>query len=109
MSTDKPKARKTDPATSHQAANSIESDTIRRSQADVVKAMRRVGPCQDPILIDEIITSDRYHPQSESGIRTRRKELVTKGIIVDTGDRVLTDSGRKAIVWGLKTRQGSSA
>ena len=97
-------ARTTDPNTSHLAADSITDDVIRLRQRDVMKALRRVGPCHDPVLIDEIMTGDRYLPQSESGIRTRRKELVDKGLVIDTGATVATDSGRKAKVWGLASR-----
>lgn len=38
---------------------------------------------------------------SESGIRTRRSELVKRGMIVDTGKRVTLDSGRQAKVWAI--------
>jgi hypothetical protein len=38
---------------------------------------------------------------SSSGIRTRRNELVRKGLLQDTGDRRKLKSGRHAIVHGL--------
>lgn len=97
-------ARNTDPLTSYEAAQSITSDKIRRSQRDVNRALRRVGPCDDTILVDEIQTSDSYTWQSESGIRTRRKELATAGMVVDTGDRIVMPSGRRAIIWACNTR-----
>jgi hypothetical protein len=37
---------------------------------------------------------------SESGIRSRRAELVDRGLVVDTGRRIRLESGRYAIVWG---------
>ena len=36
---------------------------------------------------------------SPSGARTRRAELVVKGLVYDTGERVTLLSGRRAIVW----------
>lgn len=81
------------------------SDKIRRSQQDVMKALRRVGPCDDTTLINEMQTGERYRWQSESGIRTRRKELQVQGMVVDTGERVVLDSGRTARVWDLAVRR----
>jgi hypothetical protein len=40
--------------------------------------------------------------QSESGIRTRRKELVERGLVEDTGRRDILVSGRKSIIWKVK-------
>lgn len=42
-----------------------------------------------------------FPQQSDSGIRTRRKELVTAGIVVDTQVRKRLPSGRQSVVWGL--------
>jgi hypothetical protein len=36
---------------------------------------------------------------SESGIRSRRAELVAQGLVVDTGGRVKLPSGRWATLW----------
>lgn len=36
---------------------------------------------------------------SLSGIKTRRKELVVRGLVIDTGQRQKLASGRNAIVW----------
>lgn len=101
---EKAHARNTDPYTSHEAAASITSEKIRRSQLEVNRALRRIGPCEDSVLVEEMQGTDRYAWQSESGIRTRRKELVDKGLVVDTGERVVKPSGRKATVWACATR-----
>ncbi len=37
--------------------------------------------------------------QSPSGLRTRRKELVDAGLVVDTGRRGTLRSGRLSIIW----------
>jgi hypothetical protein len=36
---------------------------------------------------------------SESGIRSRRAELVRQGVVKDSGERQVLRSGRKAVVW----------
>lgn len=70
-----------------------------------MKALRRVGPCDDTTIINEMQGGERYRWQSESGIRTRRKELQKQGLVVDTGERVVLDSGRTARVWDLAVRR----
>jgi hypothetical protein len=40
--------------------------------------------------------------QSDSGIRTRRAELVDDGIAFDTGATITLPSGRKSILWNLR-------
>jgi hypothetical protein len=47
-----------------------------------------------------------YPRQSESGLRTRRRELVDMGLVVDTGRTETLPSGRKAIVWGVPAPEG---
>lgn len=42
-----------------------------------------------------------FPPQSDSGLRTRRKELTDAGVVVDTQVRKRLPSGRQSIVWGL--------
>lgn len=101
-------ARSTDPDTSHQAAASLGSDRIRRSQAEVLDVLHRHGPCTDTALVTFYdadfavgvrVGPDLLAPQSPSGIRTRRRELTEIGRVRDTGAKVRLDSGRWAIVW----------
>ena len=92
-------ARNSDPATSHAAADSLSSDKIRRSQLAVLGFLKAFGPMTDTALVERYARSPR---QSPSGLRTRRRELTTKGLVYDTGKRVVLDSGRKAIVWAAK-------
>jgi hypothetical protein len=97
---DKAHARRSDPHTSHDAADSVEH--IRRSQQDVLMVLRRFGPMHDDKLW-RVITSlfgKGVLPMSESGCRTRRSELVAKGLVEDTGRRTILPSGRASIVWG---------
>jgi hypothetical protein len=67
------------------------------TQAFVLQALKK--PRTDPELIEAYRNLKKAPPASESGIRTRRAELVDKGFVVDTGTRSVTPFGRKAIVW----------
>lgn len=98
-------ARRTDPETSHEAAASVENITERQA------AVLRLSEELDPYTLEELVheyrdptSGSRGHErpaQSESGIRTRHRELVDRDLVVDTGDRRTTRSGRQAIVWNV--------
>lgn len=91
------KARITDPRTSHAAAESVEN--ITKTQSFIVQALKTSRTDEELIMK---YRSYRYAPPaSESGIRSRRAELVAMGWVVDTGERKTTQSGRETIVWGL--------
>lgn len=90
------RARVSDPVTSHEAAESV--DRITETQEYVLKALRKPRP--DVQLIEAYRAFKRAPRASESGIRSRRAELVDRGLVIDTGRRVKLDSGRYAIVWG---------
>jgi hypothetical protein len=90
-----PRARNTDPQTSHDAADSVTH--LTETQAYVLRVLRR--PRTDPQLIEAYRKLKRAPLASESGIRTRRAELVEKGLVQDTGQRDLTPYGRQSIVW----------
>ena len=90
------KARVSDPVTSHDAAESV--DRVTETQENVLKALRR--PRVDVELVEAYRAFKRAPRASKSGIRSRRAELVDRGLVVDTGRRVRLESGRFAIVWG---------
>lgn len=90
-----PRARKTDPKTSHDAAESV--NEVTRTQEYVLRALRR--PRNDSQLIEAYRSYKTAPRASESGIRSRRAELVDRGLVVDSGQRVKTESGRWSIVW----------
>lgn len=92
-----PRARNTDPKTSHDAAASV--DNVTMTQTFVLRALNK--PRTDPELIEAYRHLKKAPPASESGIRTRRAELVDKGMVKDTGKRSVTAYGRKAIVWSV--------
>jgi len=90
-------ARNSDPETSHEAAESVE---VVKNQLYVLAVFSQICPCTDKTLV---ATYPRVseHTQSESGIRTRRKELVDKGIVRWTGELVRGDTNRRERVWDL--------
>lgn len=99
-----PRARGTDPATSHAAARSIKAQELRESQELVYGLFERFGPMDDVSLVDryrELALAGQIRVQSPSGIRTRRNELVEKGRLVNSGKTTILESGRRAIVWAL--------
>lgn len=89
-------ARKTDPITSHDAAHSIGDVTL--TQEYVLKALQK--PRTDVQLVEAYRKTKLAPVASESGIRSRRAELVRLGLVHDTGLKVVLPSGRRAIVWG---------
>lgn len=100
-----PKARSTDPTTSHLAAASVQH--LPESRQAVLRVFTDAAREHDvrAMTDEELVlayTHHEYQPrQSESGIRTRRRELADAGYLVDTGQRGRTTSGRSSIMWGL--------
>lgn len=97
---DEPKARTSDPGTSHAAADSLGQLTERRQAVWAILAEH--GPLTDESLVaiyDQFAEDNVVPPQSPSGIRTRRNELTKLGLAIDTGQRGTTVSGRAAILW----------
>ena len=96
----RPVARSTDPETSHQAAASVTN--LTEKQDAVLDCLRTMGPSTDQMIqvrYANLFSFGHAPRQSGSGLRTRRAELVRKGLVRDTGERVTLSSGRKAIVW----------
>jgi hypothetical protein len=97
-----PRARRTDPETSHEAAASIAPPKQRATQAAVLDLFQRHGPMHDYRMIDAYSLERAglgWPPQTRSGLQTRRHELVTAGLLEDSGERVRLETGRRAIVW----------
>ena len=90
-----PRARRTDPKTSHDAADGVRDVTA--TQDYVLRALRR--PRTDVELVEAYRNFKRAPRASESGLRTRRSELVRRGLVRDSGRRIVLESGRAAIVW----------
>jgi hypothetical protein len=101
MQTDAAFARRNDPETSHEAAASIDADTLRDSQRAVLRVLTESGPLTDEEIVGYYcswLNVTRLPRQSDSGIRTRRKELERLGKVQPDGTKK-TASGRNAIVW----------
>jgi hypothetical protein len=86
----------TDPGTSFQAASSVENVTT--TQGFILRVLRKKALC-DVDLINAYRAYKTAPVASESGIRSRRAELVEQGLVEDSGRRVKLASGRNAIVW----------
>ena len=93
-----PQARTTDPQTSHLAAVSVTG--LTESRAAVLRVLREWSEgLTDQVLVEYYRLEETHPRQSESGIRSRRHELVVLGLVRDSGQRVKLLSGRSAIVW----------
>lgn len=93
-----PYARVSDPETSHEAAQSV-SDI---SETKMVIRALLFYPMTDQQLIrayQEAVSNKIAPEASESGIRSRRAELVDAGLVIDTGNYGTTPSGRRSKIW----------
>lgn len=98
---DRPVARKADPETSHAAADSVTREYVCETQQRILAALRLSGPQTD----EEILRSlglDSRGPVSPSGARSRRAELVARGLVEWTGLTRPLKTGRQARVWRLR-------
>lgn len=89
------RARKTDPWTSHYAAQGVD---VTRGQAIVLTAFSR-GAGTDDQIIERIA---HYWPEVQitpQSVRSRRAELVRKGLIEDSGEVGLSHFGGRSKVW----------
>jgi hypothetical protein len=106
-----PRARRSDPDTSHAAARSVSADTGKRSRRDALYVLT-AGPATHETIADrvaaegEAVGPPRYTP---SRLRTAVAELVDVGLVVDTGIRERIRSGRRAIVWALAPYTATSS
>ena len=93
-------ARLTDPQTSHEAADSVSNKV--KTQSAILRILIR--PATDELLIavyESMAEAGLAPKASQSGIRSRRSELVDMNLLEPKGHD-LTLFGRRAIVWGIK-------
>ena len=102
-------SRRTDPATSREAAASV-IDPSKGTYAKILAAFKTLDRYgvgfTDEQLFDVWQNQHRrlgrdWPPISPSGLRSRRNELTRRGLIVDSGERAKTRAGRRSIVWRL--------
>jgi predicted ArsR family transcriptional regulator len=79
--------------TSREAASSIKGKAATLRD-EVLEAIRR-HPSTDEQLAERLVLSPNT-------CRPRRVELVDRGLVVDSGQRAKTASGRSAVVWIVK-------
>ena len=91
------KARKTDTETSHDAADSVKN--ITETKKHILKLLRTPKCDEQLVVMFRANGPVDLRMTSESGIRSRRAELVREGRVADTGKRIKLASGRHAIVW----------
>lgn len=85
--------RASDPLTSVLAAASLVNVTAK--QQAVLETFKNYGPMTD----QDVQRLYRGPRQSESGLRSRRKELCDRGILKDSGVKDKLLSGRWAVIW----------
>jgi hypothetical protein len=96
----KMRARKSHPITSHEAGEQVKNLTETKKAILVVLSN---GDMVDTAIYNEylkLILSNKAPMASESGIRARRSELVTDGLVEGVGFGK-TIFGRRCIIWGL--------
>lgn len=89
-STQRARARVSDPETSHEAAQSISGGRMTELQAWILAELKR-HPSIDEELENRV--------DSPASIRSRRAELVMMGKVKWTGGYRETKRGRKARIW----------
>jgi len=95
---DDPRARKTDPETSHLAAKRAGRNAYT-ARVVVLRLLVEHGPLTDQGM--EQLAKQRKYPVSPSGLRSRRVELKRKGLVRSTGRYAEILSGGKAEVWEI--------
>lgn len=94
------KARITNPQTSHNAAESVQNMTEKREA--ILHIFKVRSSLTDFELMEVYQEMQEFLPlQSESGIRTRRSELVRMGLLKDGGERRPNENGRSCVVWTI--------
>lgn len=95
---DSPRARRGDPLSSHEAADTNDTAGSRRAVLLIMQAFRQPLPDHEIERIHDE-SGGRYTGQR---LRTARCELVDMGVVVDSGEGSLTPKGRRCKTWALK-------
>ena len=104
--TTQPRARSTDPQTSHDAAKKVRG--VSAVHSTILMILWQRGPLTDPQIAEyyyERVADGSAPMHSESGLRTRRKELVDMGKISPAAWKEKLSTGRYATVWAWEPRK----
>jgi len=93
-------ARRTDPETSWQAAESASKTLMTKTRQGIYDLLKEFGPMTDEEIWRGLMYRQLDTSTSPSGARTRRSELVDANKVRDTGERKAGTTGRKMILWG---------
>ena len=100
---DSPRARRSDPITSHESAD---TNDVSKSIGWVLGILREKGPLAD-FQIENFSKLRKLHFTGQR-LRTARAALVRKGLVESTGIYRMTRNNRRAIVWQLSDQTESS-
>jgi hypothetical protein len=91
-------ARVTDPATSHEAADSVKDITV--VQSTILGIIGGDSMSDERLVVEyqKLVRSGIAKPATDQSIRSRRSELARQGLVSVVGYTVTT-SGRRAQVW----------
>jgi hypothetical protein len=96
----KMRARKSHPITSHEAGEQVKNLTETKKAILVVLGHGDMVDTAIFTAYQKLVLSNKAPMASESGIRARRSELVTDGLVEGVGFGK-TVFGRRCIIWGL--------
>ena len=95
------RARKSDPVTSHEAGEQVKNLTETKQAILKILKKSKLSDGQLYMVYYDLAVRGKVPFASESGLRSRRSELVTAGLVEAVGfDK--TVFGRRTIVWSVK-------
>ena len=100
-----PRARTTDPQTSHSASASVRQSTVRRLRLLIIQILEDNNKPMSDEEIYGYIDWLTYEPVSPSSFRTRRSELVDRGVVRAADRKGVTAAGRACTRWELTPQQ----
>lgn len=96
-----PSTRTTDPITSHEAERSLTNTEVVKM---IILDLLAIEPATDWFLTEayrKFREQYKWPKVGDSTVRSRRAELADAGLVVESGEYEILESGRRAIVWKL--------
>lgn len=94
-----PVARRTDPSTSWEAADSVNKVNAKRLRQIIVEMLHQIGPMTDEEIWAALGRNNLQRFTSLSGARTRRAELVDQRRVRHSNRYKLGRTNRKMVIW----------